>query len=439
MEDAPTTVVDSLPAGSNSLYLFFDYENLSHNNIFELRVTIDGLPNQTFSLAPVQWSGGRNGLWYIGTSGQPLPNGKVYEFRLFIDGIVAGNRRLVVGGAAEPRPTLSSIAFGLLDLQGNILGNGYVLPTGNIATARFIYQNMVDGLEWTAIWYFNNAEVYRNADVWSDSESGTKDISIQDSNGLLPGNYRLELYLEDRLAATSDFSIAGAQLGALPQVFSNLYFTSAASVEDALIVSPIGNFPNRVDTLYVLFDWQQLTSGTLWTMRWSVDGQVFFEQTQPWDGPVSGEQFLTTLTGTRGIPDGNYQVDLLLKNRMLASATAEVGIGQLSIDRFAQAGGIQMIGRVVDSETGAGIPGIAFVLLSEDFSVEDFTWQQDQIFALSVTDSAGRFQVDRPLQPEVLYSVVVAADGYLPITQDGVLITGTEDNPLELTIYLTRD
>jgi hypothetical protein len=47
--------------------------------------------------------------------------------------------------------------------------------------------------------------------------------------------------------------------------------------------------------------------------------------------------------------------------------------------------------------------------------------------------------VDRPLQPEVLYSVVVAADGYLPITQDGVLITGTEDNPLELTIYLTRD
>jgi hypothetical protein len=75
IDGMPAMVVRSLPAGSGALYLFLDYANMTVDTVYELRVTIDGVPNQTFSLAPVRWSGGERGLWYIGTSGQALLTG----------------------------------------------------------------------------------------------------------------------------------------------------------------------------------------------------------------------------------------------------------------------------------------------------------------------------------------------------------------------------
>src|SRR5207244_1834515 len=61
----PTTVGTGMPAGASRLYLFFDYNNMVDGMICELRTTLDGIPNPTFSLAPATWSGGRQGLWYI--------------------------------------------------------------------------------------------------------------------------------------------------------------------------------------------------------------------------------------------------------------------------------------------------------------------------------------------------------------------------------------
>ncbi|MBC7811363.1 MAG: trypsin-like peptidase domain-containing protein [Burkholderiales bacterium] len=434
----PTTVVRSLPTGSNSLYLFFDYINMMPDTVYELRVTTDGIPNPTFSLAPVRWSGGSRGLWYIGSSGQPWPNG-IYEFTVFANGITADTARLVIGGAPETFPTFSDPIFGLIDLRGSVLGNGYVLPVGNIASARFIYRNMTDGLDWTAIWYYEGQEVFRSGDVWADGLSGSKTISIQDDSGLRPGNYRLELYLEGRLAATSDFTMAGAQEGAFPQIFSDPRFATANTPEDALTATSTSSFPNTLVSFYALFDWQQIARGTLWTMRWSVDDDIFYEQTIPWNAPDTGESFLVQLSDPGGIPDGTYRMDLLVNNVLLATTEAQVGIGQLPIDVFAQASGVQIGGQVIDADTGEGIPGVTFVLVSEDFSVEDFTWQQEQIYALAVTDRNGNFQIDRPLELDALYSVIIAADGYLPITADGVSVTAATANPLEIVIPLTRD
>ncbi|MBZ0296064.1 MAG: trypsin-like peptidase domain-containing protein [Anaerolineae bacterium] len=433
----PTSVIDNLPAGSNSLYLFFDYRNMTPETVYELRVTTDGIPNPTFSLAPVRWSGGEDGMWYIGSSNQPWPNG-IYDFTLFANGIAAGNARIVIGGAAEPEPLFSDIVFGLRDNRGTPLGNGFVLPTGNIANARFIYRNMTDGAAWTVIWYFNGTELTRTQDIWSDGPGGAKTIGLEGSGGLFPGNYRLELYLENVLTATSDFIIAGAQQGAFPQVFQDAHFVTANTIEEAITAVPISSFPNTISTLYGLFDWQQIAPGTLWTLRISVDDVVFFDQTAPWSSPETGLNFLVRVNGEQTIPDGSYSMELLVNNVPLALATAQVGIGQLPIDRFAQASGIQLRGLIVDAETGQGIPGISFILLSEEYSVVDFEWRQDQIFASATTDSEGRFQMDRPLDYDTPYSVIVSAYGYLPMTADGFELTIDSPNPYDVYIPLTR-
>jgi hypothetical protein len=250
----------------------------------------------------------------------------------------------------------------------------------------------------------------------------------------------VELYIEGRLAATADFIIAGAQQSVFPLVFGDAHFASATSIDEAVTANAISSFPTGIDALYGLFDWQLIAAGTLWTLRISVDDSVFFEQTLPWNSQESGENFLVRVQGRDGIPDGTYRIELLVNNVPLESIEAQVGIGQLPIDRFADASGVQLRGLIYDAETGEGIPGVTFILLSEEFSVEDYVWRQDQIFASAITDRNGRFQIDRPLEYEAPYSVILIAEGYLPITADGFELDPAETpNPLELTIPLTRD
>ena len=276
--------------------------------------------------------------------------------------------------------------------------------------------------------------------------SGDATTNIRSDGGLPPGRYRLELYIGGRLAATSDFTIAGAQQGAFPEVFRTIHFTTANDAQEALSGAPISNFPSGTKNLYVVFDWQQIATNTQWTIRWSVDDEVLYEQTVPWTNAESGEGFLIRLDGLNNIPDGSYKVDLLLNNVLLASTQAQVGIGQLPIDRFAQASGIQLRGQILDANTRKGIPGVTFVLISKDYSVDEFTaaWDQNQVYALAKTDQNGYFEVDRPLEIStdenpVLYSAIIAAEGYLPVNADGLEMTSKTENPLNLTIYLTRD
>jgi hypothetical protein len=437
----PTTTVRTLPAGSISLYLFFDYANMTPETVYELRVTIDGIVNPIYGLSPVRWSGGRNGLWYVGTTEQPLPNG-FYEFTLFINGIAAESARLVVG-RSEPAPSFSDIVFGLEDIRGNVLGNGFVLPVGTTASARFIYRNMTPATSWTAIWYREGVEIIgsRTPDgtLWEDGTEGVETIRIQSPSGLLPGIYRLELYIDNRLAATSDFTLAGAQDGSFARIFSNVHFTTADSPDEARTAASITSFSAGTESLYALFDWQLVASGTLWTVSWYIDDDVFFEQTIPWSATETGEDFMMRLTGQEAVSDGTYRVELKISNLTFASQTARVGIGQLPIDRFSVASGVQMRGQILDAVTDEGIAGATLFIITEDFSAADFTrdWRQDQVFAIAVADRNGRFEIDRLLQPATQYSLVIVAEGYLPITADAVEVT-LEDNPLDVPIYLTR-
>jgi S1-C subfamily serine protease len=437
----PTTVISSLPTGSTSLYLFFNYENMTPETVYELRVSTDGIPNPNFSLSPVRWSGGRRGVWYVGSSAQPYPNG-LYDFTLFIDGVAAAAARLRVGGGTEPTPSFSDLVFGILDLRGSVLGNGYVLGTGNIASARFIFRNLVNGTPWTAIWYFEGVEFFRlpEGTTWNDGANGAKTISVQEPNGLLPGSYRLELYIQGRLSATSDFTLSGAQDGAFTRIFQDVHFALADNDESARVAPPLRQFSAGIKSLYAVFDWRQIAVGTPWTVVWSVDDGIFFRRTIPWSAPNDGAKFPMQLVSESGIPDGTYRLDMYIGPIQFASIEARVGIGQLPIDRFAQASGVEMRGRIRDADTGLGIPGAAFFLVSEQFSADDFLRDLDmaQVYAVSISDAAGNFSIDRPLQPAVPYSVVVLASGYLPVTADNVRVLPS-DSPIDVTIYLQRD
>lgn len=438
----PTSVVSSLPAGTDQVFLFFNYLNMTSETVYELRVSLGGVQNNIFSLSPVRWSGGRDGLWYLGSGGQPWPNG-IYDFTLLINGIVAGNARLAIGAASQPSPAFSDIAFGIENNSGGVVGTGFVLPAGRIASARFIYRNMQPGLRWAAIWYFQNAEVLRETLEWADAENGTKTIRIQDPSGLLPGQYRLELYLDTgsafRLAATSDFTLAGAAVGDFARIFEDVHFTAADNPQDALTAPAVSSFPAGVEEIYALFDWSQIRPSTLWTVRWLVDSEPFYEQTLPWGQAETGQDFLYRLRVPGGIPDGTYALELLINRIVFGRAEVRVGIGQLPIDRFAQTSGVQMRGQIFDAQTGGAVVGASVIIISELFDVEQFTgrWAQEQVYATATTDRTGRFIIERLLQPGAPYSLYVVAQGYLPISADGLEVAPDSPN-LNLPFYLTR-
>lgn len=429
----PATVVGSLAGNARSLYLFFDYDNMRSETVYELRVTRDGIPDRVFSLPPVRWSGAEQGLWYIGAREQAWPNG-AYEFTLLIDGASAGSQQILVGGAAGGQGHFSDIVFGTLDQAGSLLGNGSIVPIGNAAYARFLHANMQPGTPWSAIWYFRGTELARTQDTWSEASHGSKVISIAPAGGLLPGEYRLELYLEGALSATSDFFVAGSHGAPLPRVFDNLRFASAGSPSEARSAPAAASFPSAIASLFALFDWHRIQAGTPWTIRWLVDDQVFFETSDRWSLPDSGTGFALTLAQP---PDGSYELQLLVNNLLLADVSATVGIGQLPIDRFAQFDGTVLSGTVNDAATKRGIPNVTIVLISEDFAASEFEWTQEQVVDLVTSDRHGAFQFSRPLAFDTQYSVVIEADGYIPHAADGFSFNQSQPN-VNITIEMVR-
>lgn len=429
----PSTVVGTMPANTNSLYLFFDYDNMRPETVYEMRVTRDGIPDAAFSLPPVRWSGGRQGLWYIGSRDQPWANG-TYEFTLLVNGLAEGSQQIVIGGAADRSPAFSDIVFGLLDLRGNLLGNGSILSVGSIASARFVYANMEDGIPWTAIWYFNHSEVARSEDFWSFGKNGSNVVNLRPQSGLLPGAYRLELYLQGALSATSDFIVAGMPAGPLPLIFTNARYSSAPTAFEALDAPAMAAFSDSIPTLFALFDWQRIAPGTPWAVRWLVDDQAFFEVTWPWVTVETGTNFLMSIDDP---PDGSYTLQVLVNNLQVLEMVATVGIGQLPIDRFAEIEGTIFGGRALDAATQLGIPSVTIILISEDYSVSDFEWNQEQISALATTDRNGDFQFDRPLSFDTPYSMIIEAEGYIPLTADGFEF-GPNERIVDIEIELVR-
>jgi len=446
----PSNVVGLVPTGIPSLYLLFDYNNMVDGMIYELRVSVNDIYSVDYSLPPVTWSGGKRGTWYIGSSETPLRNG-LYSFRLFIEGREVASSVINVGGGANTDPAFSNIVFGLRDEDNNLAGTGYVLPDGSLVEARFNYQYMAADTAWTYIWYFGGQELTRSTETWDFEQYQSQATrTITAAADFVPGQYRLQLYISDYLSAPADFVIAGSAASSRAVVFP-------PSADDAPVFTfatdeangqPAGSirteFPAGIESLYIFFNWQLIAPGTMWTRRWYVDDDVLFEVTEPWDAESSGTNYYASLTSLDALPDGRYKLEISMANIVLASAEAKVGLGQLPVEAFASAEGVQMSGRITDAETGQGIPGAMFIVLKSEFSIEDFTWDGGQVLGYSIADSAGHYQIpvllprgteDEPL----LYSVLVRAEGYLPINTDGITVIEDTPSPVELNVELSRN
>ena len=439
--DQPISVVSSYPAGVEAIYLFFDYADFQDGTPWHAELSYNN-GQSTDSWPVTNWNGGSAGLWWIGHGGQALSDG-TYEFTIFYDNKKLNSAAVKVGGATpKNQPVFGNISFAG-DGQA-----GFMLPAGvTEVEATVQYANITASTDWSYLWYFDGEKVAGNAGKTFSQPSGKASLSLSAKEGFPPGVLRLEIYLGNDLAATSDLLISGQSKGkgggqqqTSSGGFGPITFGSQLD-RNKQIADPGKSFRSGIDTLYAGFAYQGMKDGWTWTRRWSIDGQVVIDNAEAWEGGEQGEGYNLWISNRQGaLPDGEYKLELLIQGQLVQSGTAQIGKGSAppSPTPIPSAQGVQIYGYIVDADTGRGIPSSAFLVLKPGITASQFQWTEDELWAAGEADNNGYYELSAPLLRGETYTFIIGAKGYQTYAEDGITVPSDIESPYQLNAELQR-
>jgi Tol biopolymer transport system component/S1-C subfamily serine protease len=114
---------------------------------------------------------------------------------------------------ATPMPYWGPVTFAAgVTAAGGIINPATSFPPGiQSIYAVWPYRNMTEGLSYTLRWHWNGALWREDSFVWDSARDGAegtaKWIPLSDPNGLIPGEYQLELYLGGQQIQVATFVI----------------------------------------------------------------------------------------------------------------------------------------------------------------------------------------------------------------------------------------
>ena len=243
----------AFPAGTRAIYATFDYQGFPTGSTFEQIWYLDGLETGRGSFT---WNEAESGS-YQGSlaNDQGLLSG-TYKLEIRLDGQLLGSGQFVIGQVSasvvgtpaalatlivvpvQPEATAQSGSgsgtfFGdkptpglpLLPQQPaipvigpirfeNEASGGFpaaVFPLGTATVyADFEYQGFAPGANFEQIWFLEGQETGRGSFAWNEAESGSYQTSLANDQGLLPGNYSLEIKLDGQLLGQGSFMVGAA-------------------------------------------------------------------------------------------------------------------------------------------------------------------------------------------------------------------------------------
>jgi len=425
----PVTVVNSFPSGTERIYFLFDYKNFQDGIPWRAEALRNG--NLEAEWPEANWNGGPSGAWWLSISNKPLKDGK-YEFIFYYNDKKLGSASVEVGGEEEGLPSFSNILFS----GGG--AEGYFLPAGiSEIKATFDYANMTSATKWSYIWYNQGTEIARGNGKSLTKASGTSSITLSNQGKELEGGtYRLELYIAGKLATTSDCVI---QVKSEEEFFGPITFAEGVDKKDNP-VKPGTSFKSGITKLYAFFDYQGMQDGWEWTRRWSIDGEIVVDSSDSWTSGESGN-FWVNVYSDDGLPDGEYNLDLLVEGQLVQSATCTIGKSGKPTPKPTTTpvpDGVELYGRIMNADTGRGIPGAVFIVLKPGITVDEFQWTDEEVYTFAEADQRGNYELPDPLVRGESYSMIVAAKGYIPVAEDGVYIAEDADSPFQLDITLQK-
>jgi serine protease Do len=435
----PTSVITSLPSGARSLYLFFDYENMSKSMTAEMKVKIDGQEAPDWGLPAGPWGGDEKGVWWIGWSDAPFADGD-YELTLYVDGTALAQAEIAIGGRAQTMPSFSNILFSLQkDTQGKPLEPAVLFPEGTTKLyAIFDYDNMSSSLNWNRTWLKDGEVGLTNDAKWDGDSSGSYSLELSSQRGLAAGAYRLTLYIGGDLAAVSNFWVTSGTSGG-GATFEPIVFAEGVD-RGGNPVRPASSFTSGLPELHAFSDYDGMEDGLSFTTNWYVNGQKVIESPYEWDGGTSGtwHDYLYSKSGT--LPDGEYGVELLVEDQVLQQASVTVGTGAVPTPQPTPKprDGVQVQGTITDLDTGRPIAGAYFLVLKPGITIDSFQWTDEELYTAAETDRQGFYKLPDLLVRGECYSMIMAAEGYWPYGEDDVCVGQNASAVIDLPVKLEK-
>jgi hypothetical protein len=425
--DQPFTVAHYFPSGTEDIYLVFDYDGFTDGVQWQPVLVYEGQAYNDI-WAPEAWNAGASGTTWVSIHAEPLADG-LYEFLIFYDGEQISSAAVEVGGPVGPSPMFSEIIF------FSTAGVGYLQPAGiDEVRADFNYWDLPAGQDWSYVWYYEREPIAEGAGEALRGSSGVATVMLTSSVGLQAGTYRLELYLDDTLAATADF-VAGGQAQSL-EVFGPITFAEGVD-RNGNPINPGTTFRAGISELYAFFDYQGMQDGWEWSREWTIDGQVVTGTSDVWEAGESGELFWVSIISQDTLPTGEYGLTLSVLGEVVQEGTCTIaGTARRPITPRPRAGDLEVFGYIVDSVTGQGIPGAYLLVLQPGVTTDTFSWTEEEVYAWGETDREGYFELSQPLVRGETYTLVAGADGYYGVGEDGIYIDEEMESPFGISISL---
>jgi hypothetical protein len=403
-----------------------------------MTVDIDGEEAPDWGLPAGPWRGQESGTWWIGWSDANLLDA-TYTLHVLVDDEELLEAEIEVGGPLVDAARFSDIEFATdLSTSGRPMAPGIVFPAGSTEIyAAFEYENMPPDQEWSTIWYRDGRMLSDDSADWDADEEGTTWVVLEDSRGLDEGVYRLELYLDERLAATGDLWITG-EAGGEAINFDDVVFASGEDRRG----DPLGigsSFESGLLELHAFVDYEGMEEGLDFEAVWSLDGIPVVEWPYNWDEGVSGtwHDYLYSTSGA--LPDGEYGLQLFVEGLEVAEGETTVGAGTQPLPTPTPVpDGVTVSGRITDIDTGRGIAGAIFLVLQPDVTLDTFEWIDDQVYTSAEADRQGYYELPLPLERDECYSMIIGAQDYWTVAEDDVCVSQDEEAFLELDVTLER-
>ncbi len=435
----PTSVVRSLPSGSRSLYLFFDYENMSPSDTLEMRVWINGVEAPDWGLPRGAWGGGAQGTWWVGWNDADFGDG-VYRLVLYSNDLKMAEAEIEIGGRPTRAPTFSNIRLGLeTTTSGDVREAAVLFPTGTKTLyAAFDYANMSNGLQWTRAWLVDGQEALRRDENWSSGAAGTFSMELTSQQGLEPGAYRLNLYIAGDLVATSNFWVTGGEgIGAS---FGPVLFAEGID-RQGNPVNAANSFPSGLPELYAFSEYSGMESGMELGVNWYLDGEAIISDPYDWDGDSEGVWNYYIYSNDGALPDGQYDIELLVEGQVLQKGSTVLGTGvqPTPVPSTNPRDGVQFQGIIADLDTGRPIPGAMFLVLMPGITLDTFQWTDAELYTSAEADQSGFFKLPRLLARGDCYTMIIGAEGYWMYGEDDVCIGSDTAALIDLPIRLEAE
>lgn len=427
--DQPWTVVGSFPSGAEDIYLLFDYVDFQDDALWHPVLVYEGEVYNDVWEAETWW-GGRQGTSWVSIHNEPLVDG-LYEFVFYLDDQEVGSASVHVGGQASTEPTISNVAFSAGGYEG------YILPTGAAEVeVTFDYDNFGQGDTWSYVWYRDGEEIDNGDGPALNGSSGTAVTTLPVRGGLDEGTFRLDLYVGNRLAATADF-IAGSGVGG-GELFGPITFAPDIDRNEQPM-NPGTTLDYGTKNIYAFFDYQGMREGWTWTRQWYLDGQAVTTADDTWKYGESGEDYWVAIGSDDSLPQGEYRLELYVEDELVQQGTVSIsGSGAPIPTPTPVSNGVEFYGILYDAATNRGIPGAFFLVLRPGITADEFTWAEDEVYTWAQADSFGYYELPLLLIRGETYSVIIGAEGYHSVAEDGIYVGDDADSSYEIDIALTK-